>query len=106
MSLSYLEVVRVMCRSDLNSTCTNLHIGMLISYDRDFSVCKRKLDILSDEILISRILRVNGNRCITKHGLRSCCGDLDKSAFLSCDRVIDMPEMSFLLLMDNLGIGK
>ena len=41
---------------------------------------------------------------ITKHSLRTCCCDLNETAFLTNNRIIDVPEKSILVLMLNLCI--
>ena len=48
---------------------------------------------------------MNSHSRITQHGFRSGGGDLHKSSGLPLYRVIDMPEMTRLLLMNDLGIG-
>jgi len=37
MSLSYFKVIRVMCRCDLNRTCSEFFINVSVCHDRDFS---------------------------------------------------------------------
>ena len=66
VTLSYLEVVRVMCRCDLNSTCSEFFVYIIIRNDRDLTVYKWKDCHLSYDIFVSLIIRVNSNCCISK----------------------------------------
>ena len=72
MTLSYLEVVRVMCGCDLNYACSKVLFYIAVGDDRNFSVYKRKPYISAYYVGISLILRVNSYTCITKHCLGSC----------------------------------
>ena len=98
MLSSELEVVRVVCRSYFHRTGSNLQIDILICNDRNFSIHQRKDAGLSDILLISRIIRMNNDRCIAKHGLRTRCCNFNK-IILTLDRIIDMPEMSGSIFM-------
>ena len=66
VTLSYLEVVRVMCRCNLNSTCSEFFVYIIIRNDRNLTVYKRKDCHLSYDIFVSLIIRVNSNCCISK----------------------------------------
>lgn len=59
MSLTNLEIVRVMCRSNLNYTCTEFLVNIRISNDRYCSVCKWKFNFLSYKVCVSFIIRIN-----------------------------------------------
>ena len=98
MTLSYFEIIRVMCRCDLNSTCSEFFIYIIIRNDWDLTVCKRKDRHLSYDIFVSLIIRVNGDCCISEQCLRTCCCDL-KETVCSGDRILDVPEVSVLILM-------
>ena len=98
MTLSYFEIIRVMCRCDLNSTCSEFFIYIIIRNDWDLTIYKRKDCHLSYDIFVSLIIRVNGDRCISKQCLRTCCCNL-KETVCSGDRVLNVPEVSVLILM-------
>ena len=104
MALSNLEIVRVMGRCDLYTACSKLFVNVWICDDRDLSVCERQLQHLSHYICISLIVRIYGNGCISEKCLRSCCCYLDKSSRLPNYRIVDVPEIAVLLLVDNLCI--
>ena len=98
MTFSYFKVIRVMCRSDLYRSCSELFVYIVIRHDRDLSVYKRKDHVFADNILISLVIRMYRDRRISKKRLRTRCRDL-KETVCSYDRIFDMPEMSFLLFM-------
>ena len=98
MTLSYFEIVRVMCRCDLNSTCSEFFVYIIVCNDRNLTIYKRKDCHLSYDIFVSLIIRVNGDCCISKQCLRTCCCNL-KETVCSGDRVLNMPEVSVLILM-------
>ena len=55
-------------------------------------------------MLISRVVGIYRNRCIAEHGFGSCCGKLKLLTRLLY-RVKKMPEIGFLFLIFNLGVG-
>ena len=79
MTLSDLEVVRVVCRSDLNDAGTEFSVYVFISDDRDLSVHEGKPYIAADQIIIAVILRVNCNCGIAEHSLGTCSCKLQES---------------------------
>ena len=105
MTLADLKIVRVMCRRDLYATGTELFINIRICHNRDLAVYDWQDQCLSDQILITLILRIDCNSGIAKHRFRTGGRDLNISAFFACDRIFNMPEMSGLLLMLYFGIG-
>ena len=105
VSLSNLEVVRVMCRCDLYASGTKFFINILIGNNRDLSVCERKLQHFANNVFVTVIIRVYCNCSISKKCFRTCCCNFHEFSFFSNNRVIDVPEKSVLILMLNLCIG-
>ena len=87
-------IVRIVCRCDLHSTSSELHVdGLAIRDNGHESVDERVASKFAVEMLnsepchptvnspgknrstdfISRVIRMDSNCCITKHGLRTCC---------------------------------
>ena len=66
MTLSYLKIVRVMCRCDLYNTGTKFHIYIIIGNDRNLTVYDRQIKHLANHVLITLIVWINCNRGITK----------------------------------------
>ena len=94
-----------MRRCDLHAAGSKLLIDILIGNDRYLSPRKRKLQHLSYYVLVSVILGIHSDRRITKKRLRTSRGDLNESSLLADDRIIDMPEVTVLILMLHLRIG-
>ena len=94
-----------MGRSNLYTTGSEFLIHIGIRNHRNHSVRQRKMQLFSYDILISFILRIYSHRHISQECFRSGGGNLHKAAFLSHYRVKDVPEVAFLLLMQNLRIG-
>ena len=110
MTLSYLEVIRVMGGSNLYYTGTKLSVYISICNDRNHAVYDRKHYALTDQVLISLIFGMNGYSGITKHCLRTggCKGQKlrgARSTVIVHDGVLDVPEMTCLLLIFYLSIG-
>ena len=103
VTFSNFKVVRVMCRCDLNSTCSELFVYVVICNNRNLTVCQWQLTHLSNDIFISLIIRVNCNCSISQKSLRTCCCNL-KETVCSYDWVLNVPEESVLLFMFYLGI--
>ena len=103
MALADLKVVRVVRGCDLDGSGTEFHIDILVGDDRDLLVDKRKDDHLPDQILVALIVRMDGDRRIAEHRLGTRCRDLERVVSPD-DRIADMPEMSFLILVLDLGV--
>ena len=65
MTLTNFKVVRVMCRCDLNCTCTEFDINIIVSDNRDLTANKRQNEHLADNVLVTLVFRVNSNCSIT-----------------------------------------
>ena len=103
ISLTYFEVVRVMCRCNLNNTCTKFFIYIRVGNYWNFSVNERNNNCLSDNILISFIIRVYCQRSISKHCFRTCCSNFYKFVRI-LDWIVNMPEMTCLFFVFNFCI--
>ena len=99
VALAYLEVIRVMCRCDLNASCSEFLVNIFICDNRDLTVSQRQFQHLADQVFVSFILRVYCNCSISKKCFRTGSCNLYKSSLFSHDRVIDVPEKSVLILM-------
>ena len=105
VALAYLEVVRVMSRRDLHRSCSELLIYIVIRHDRDLPSHKRQDHIFPYDILIALVIRMHSDGRISQHGLRTCGRDLEETV-CSYDRIFNMPEVSLLILVFYLCIGK
>ena len=105
MSLSYFKVVRVMCRSDFNNTCTKIHFNIFVRNNRNRFINKRKNYVFTNDVFISFIVRMYRNGCITKKCFRSCCCNYNMAATVF-KHIFDMPEMALFFLVAYFRIGK
>ena len=106
VTLTNLEIVRVVSRRYLNAARSKLHINVFVRNDGYLPVGKRQFQHFSDNIFIALIVRINGNGGISEHRLGACCCYLHKSAVLAHNGIIYMPEKSVLFLVLNLRIRK
>ena len=104
MTLSNLEVIRIVCRCNLYTASSKLLINVRVCDYRNLLINDWKQKHLAYNILIALVIWIYGNCSITKHSLRTCRCNLYKTTFLTYDRILDMPKMTFLLYMLNLGI--
>ncbi len=110
MTLPDFEVVRVMSRRDLHHARTELHIHILVFHHRNRFVDDGQPDHSSFQISISLILRIHCHGGIAQHRLRTGGGKLQElrragRTVLVHQRILDMPEMTCLLLVLHFRIG-
>ena len=105
MTLAHLKVIGVMGRCDLYSAGSEFFIYIGIRHDRDFFAHQWQDRFLSYDVFVALIIRMYGDGCIAQHGLRTGGCDLQE-IIGSHDRILDMPEMSFLVFVLNLCIRK
>ena len=96
---TYFKVVRVMCRCDLYTACSEFLIYIFICDDRNLSVCQRQASASYRRYPYnahpSDLLQLPYHPAVFPvWWLRSL-----QTSFFSNDRIIDMPEMSFLFFM-------
>ena len=105
MAFTHLKIVRIVSRRYFNTACSKILVYILILHNRDFTAGQRQFQHLSNQFLISVILRVYRNCSIAQHRLRTCGCNFYKPVLLPDNRIIDMPKKSVLLLMLYFGIG-
>ena len=83
---------------------------MLVAHDGDGAVDEREDDLLADEVVIPRILRVDRNGGIAEHGLRT--GGRDDYVVLAVLRgdallqgIAEVPHMALHLAVLDLKVG-
>ena len=105
VSLTYKEVVGVVCGSYLNAARTEADLNVIVGNNGNFSAYYGENESLADEVLHILILGVNGNGGIAEHGLGTggCNFDI---AVLALDRVLDVPEVTGLILVLYLSVRK
>ncbi len=75
MPLTYLVVIKVMSWGNFYTTCAKFHIDIIVSNDWNLSISQWQIDHLSDQVLVTRIIRMNRHSAITKHGFWPSCGN-------------------------------
>ena len=105
VTLTHLEVVRVVARRNLDAAGAELHVNVLVAEDRDLAVHDREDAGLADEMLVALVVRVDRDAGIAHEGLRTG-GRNDQIARAVCERVADVPQLARLGLVLNLGVGK
>ena len=98
MTLSYLEIVGVMCRGNLYYAGTKLLIYISVCDNRNFTTYQRQDHGLTYDIFIPLVIRVYCQGAVAKQGFRSGGSDLYELV-TALNRIIDMPEMACLLLV-------
>ncbi len=104
MAQTDLKVVGVMCRRDLYNARTEIHFNIIICYYRYLTMNKGKNYCLADKILIPFIVRINSNCRIAQKCFGTCGRKIDITAAV-CQLISEVPEMTCLLLIFNLGVG-
>lgn len=98
ISYTYFIIYRIVCRSDLQCSCTKGHINCLVCNHRNRFIDDRYKYIFSDELLISLIMRTYRNCNICKDSLRTCGSNRDTVSFPLYE-IFDIVEISFFFLV-------
>ena len=99
------KVIRIMCRCTFHNRRTKGHVDIIIRHDRQLFPIGRIDDMHSDDILVTRILRMYKDRLIRKHGFRTSRRNYELfSGFHYL--VFEIIHRTFNFLMYNLNIGK
>ena len=99
-----LKVVGVVSGSDLYATRSLFGIGVLVTNDRNTASNQRKHAVTADKILVALVVGVYGNSRIAQKRFGTCCCNLKISAATD-ERILNVPEVSLLLLIGNLCVG-
>ena len=105
VALADFKVVRVMCGGDLYGTGTELCINIIIGNNGYLSVYKRENESFPNYVGISFIVGIYGYSGISEESFGTG-GSYFKKSVTVFHRIADMPEMSRLILIGNLGIGE
>ena len=85
--LADLEIVEVVRRRDLDRACALFRIGILVGDNRDQAADQRQANMLAEQMLIARIVRVRRDRSVAQHRLWPRGGDGHALAGLFAVRV-------------------
>src|SRR5215218_6439624 len=107
---AYLEVVGVVRRGDLEDTCTEFGIYVLVGEDLYLPLDKRHHDPASDKVTVPRILGVDDERHVAEHRFRTRGEDLGvvfsvgTRAFAVQEGVADAVGTAFHFLVVDLEV--
>ena len=103
MSLTYLKVVHIVCRSDFYSTGTLLRVCVFIGDDRDLAAYKRQDHRFAYQMCISFISLCNSDRNVSEHSLRTGCSNRDAFSPVR-SRISEIPVVTIDILVLYLSI--
>jgi len=92
------------CGSDLNAARTLVKLSVLVGNDGNSSSNEGKYNVLADHVLISFVCGVYRNRGVTEKCFGTGGRNLNVSA-ASNEGVTDVPKVSLLIFVINLGVG-
>ena len=73
--LADFEIVEVVRGRDLDRACALFRIGIFVGDNRDQAADQRQANMLADQMLIARIVRMHRDRGVAQHRLRPRGGD-------------------------------
>ena len=103
VALTYEEVVGVVSGGNLYAARTEAYLNVIVCNYGNLAVYYGKYKSLADKMLGCLVLGVYCNGGITEHSLGSG-GSYLNVAVLALDRILDMPEVTGLILILYLGI--
>ena len=103
VALADLKVVGVVGGGDLHDAGALFHVGVLVADDGDFTAQQRQHHMAAVQVLVARVLGVDGNGSIAQHRLGAGGSQLQHFAGL-LDGVEQMPEAALLGLVLDLGV--
>ena len=110
MTLADFKIVGIMRRRNLDDTGPLRRVRVLIRDDRDRTVHDRQHHLPPDQTLVPLILRIHRERRIAQHRLRARGREFQElrrrhRSVLIDQRILDVPEVTLLLLIHHLRIG-
>jgi len=117
MAFTDFEIVEVVSGGDFDSAGAVFGVGVLVGDNGDFAVGEREFDKAADEVLIARIIRIDGNGSIAEKGFGTSGADDDFGMFDigvvigaairgADDLISDIPEVAGFVLVFNFNIGE
>src|SRR3989338_397085 len=106
MSPSDFEVVWIVCGSYFYCPCAKFGINSFICNNGYFTSYHREYEHFANHFLVSFVIWVYRNGDVAQHRFGTCSGDCDEEVRFIPERVSDIPEMSFVVFMFYLIIGK
>lgn len=104
-SFPYFKIIGIMCWSHLHNTSSKIHFHIGISNNRNLSTCQWHDHFLTNEVLVSAIIRMHRNSRIPKQGFRSGRGK-DQAFIRSYNWITNLSKISLLVCHFYFIIGK
>ena len=104
MALANDKVVRVMAWRDFYAAGSKLLVYVRVSNNRNLPTYQRQDQVLTHNVAVTVIFRMDSNRKVAQHRLRSGRGDGNKLVAI-LHRILDMPYVAMHILVFNLRIG-
>ena len=106
VAFARLKVVEIVGRRDFYGTCSKFDIDQnRVSDYRNLTVGKRKFDLFADEVSITLVFGVDCDRAVAEKRFGTSCCDRQELV-ASRNRVFDVPEVSFDILVIDFKVGK
>ena len=103
-----LKIIWVMSRRNLHNARAKLHVHISVLNDRNLAVHQRQQQLLSSQMRVPFVLRVNGNCRITEHRLWPCrrkCQILARRCAVLIEHwIFNVPQMPCLFFVLNLCV--
>ncbi len=107
VALTCFKVIEVVSRSDLDGSGSKFQIDQdRISDDRDLPARKRQAYTFADEMPISLVFGMHGDRRIAQEGFRSCCGDGQERFRIIRNVIADVVKLALDLFVFDLDVGQ
>jgi len=100
---SNFKVVRVVSRGNFHSACSKFFIHIFIRYHRNFPVHKRQYQLLSNQMRIPFILRIDRHSGISKQSLRTRGRNYQRLVAVF-DHVFDIPKITVFFLIFHFSV--
>ncbi len=105
MTLADLIVIEVVCRSNLDAAGTELRLNVVIGDNRNTAANDGQNQFLANKMLVTIIIRMNGNGAVTEHGFRSGCRN-HQVAIAGCQWIAEMPKVAVFIGRQHFEIGQ
>ena len=101
VTLTNLEIERVVGRSNFQNSCPELRINRFIGDDGNFLTRQRPPCVLAEKIGISFVVWMKSHRCVSHDRFRPCGCDFEKTPRLFHNFVANEVKISFLRLVND-----
>ena len=109
VALGQREVVGIVRGRDLDGAGAEVAADPGVDNDGNLAIHQRQAQLFAVEMEVALVLGMNGHGGVAEHGFGARGGNGDELAGLFAavaeDRIADLPEMAFLLLVDDFEVA-